>query len=342
MRRFLLFLVCLAGLGASAQRSPYNDLSVGQPDSTGRFRVLIGGHFHGESTNRSGYPAATLLASMDTLNALGADLLLSTGDLFMDPREAKGDVARYRKSFFSKLRMPLFNAPGNHDVSRIGDTFPHGAPWEFTAAGRRFIILDSEANDGNLSKVELSMLDKARADADRGAVDEVYIVGHRPVWAEAFSEYGDLFKGNTRGTLGTDFSKRVVPILEQIAATSPVFWISGSLGGGAPSSIFFHEHAPGITFVQCAIRDLPRDALLIADLYPDSSVWSALSLTGRQMLAPEEYDLSWWRSHVGVDAPFNWRLLPYYCWSTIAHRAFWWGFGAAVVLLLLLLRRLRR
>ncbi|MBL0043492.1 MAG: metallophosphoesterase [Flavobacteriales bacterium] len=109
---YSLWLFALPSI-ALAQRSPFNGLEVLPADSTGHYRILIGGHFHGESTNRSGYPAATLLANLDTINKLGANLFLSTGDLFMDPVK---DMPRYQRALFSKLKMPLFNAPGNHDL----------------------------------------------------------------------------------------------------------------------------------------------------------------------------------------------------------------------------------
>ncbi len=149
-----------------------------------------------------------------------------------------------------------------------------------------------------------------------------------------------LFKDNTRSTFGTNFKKDVYPLLERIAQHTQVYWISGSLGGQAPSSIFFQRHAPNITYIQCAIRDEPRDALLIADVYPDTVTWSALSLTGQQVKGPETYDAAWWRARVGKEDGFNWRLLPYRMKSIVLHRAFWWGAG--LMLLLVLLRRLLR
>jgi hypothetical protein len=89
-----LILALISSATLTAQRSPFNNLEVLPADSTGHYRILIGGHFHGESTNRSGYPAATLLANLDTINSLGANLFLSTGDLFMDPVK---DQARYQR-----------------------------------------------------------------------------------------------------------------------------------------------------------------------------------------------------------------------------------------------------
>ena len=111
----IVSLVLLALFPAHAQRSPFTDAEVRPPDSTGHYRLVISGHFHGSSGNRSGYPAATLLANLDTIAALAPNVLLSTGDLFLD---AEADLPRYRKALFQRLPVPLFNAPGNHDAGK--------------------------------------------------------------------------------------------------------------------------------------------------------------------------------------------------------------------------------
>lgn len=339
---FLLF-----AYASSAQRSPFNFLQVEVTGNTGHYRILIGGHFHGASTNKSGYPAATLLANLDTINSLGANLFLSTGDLFMDPVK---DWPRYERSLFSKLKIPLFNAPGNHDLGSddvpIVDgrvEYAIGNICELIEAPENpfgppvVVLLNTEVNEGTFSDAQLEELLEA-SNAPEGCV---FIISHRPIWAEDDPQYSPLFEGNTRSLTGTNFKSDVYPLLEKIAEHAHVYWISGSMGGQAPASIFFQQHAKNITYIQCAIRDEPRDALLIADVYPDTVKWSALSLTGQELLAPEAYNAEWWRERLGKSEGFNWRLLPYLVKVTVTHRAFWWGAGS-VALLWLLLARLRR
>ena len=322
---------------ALAQRSPFNGLEVGAPDSTGHYRILIAGHFHGSSTSLSGFPAATLLASIDTINALDASLFISTGDLFLD---AKNDPARYQRSLFRWLKVPLFNAIGNHDLYR-GEVTMGPRNGSFSVAGDRFIILDTEKDAGSINGDQLDLL---KALADDAEAQRVFIVSHRPIWAEEDPEYGPLFAGNTRSVTGINFEKEVYPLVQRIAQHAQVYWISGSLGGQARSSIFFQPHAKNITFIQCAIRDEPRDALLIADLYPDTVKWSSFSLTGREVKAPEIYDAAWWRANLGASQGFNWRLLPYKLKTMVMDRAFWAGFILASLLTLMIawLRRRRR
>ncbi len=347
-----LLLALISSAGLSAQRSPFNGLEVLPADSTGHYRILIGGHFHGESTNRSGYPAATLLANLDTINSLGASLFLSTGDLFMDP---VNDMPRYQRALFSKLKMPLFNAPGNHDGETNLPPEPFFVGYWTTApdslqkegGGVAMILhemgsvrfLNTESNDGSLS---VKQLEDSWLTAPHESISPVFIISHRPIWAEGDKHYSDLFPGSTRSVTGTNFHKDVYPLLEKIAKHAHVYWISGSLGGSAQSSIFFQEHAKNITYIQCAIRDEPRDALLIADVYPDTVKWSAFSLTGQKLLAPEAYNAAWWREHMGKSEGFNWRLLPYLVKTTVLRKEFWWGVLGGVLVLMMIRRFYRR
>jgi hypothetical protein len=349
-----LMLVCLSST-ALAQRSPFNGLDVLPADSNGHYRILIGGHFHGASTNKSGYPAATLLANLDTINALGANLFLSTGDLFLDPVK---DQSNYERAFFSKLKIPFFNAPGNHDVVERTDraldkpfvSVPRGLDSIQVRKGSvemsfprmqmpEIVLLDLERTGGVLDEDHLKRLSLLN-EAD---YKNVFIISHRPIWAEDDPQYSELFEGNTRSVTGTNFKKDVYPLLEKIAQHAHVYWISGSMGGFAPSSIFMQQHAKNITFIQCAIRDEPRDALLIADGHPDTVKWSAISLTGQKLLSPEKYDAAWWREHLKKDKPgFSWRLLPLLIKNTILRVEFWWGLAAGMLVLVLIRRLYRR
>ena len=335
--RWWCAIAMLWALSVQAQRSPFNGAALQPPDSTGRYRLLIGGHFHGASNNASGFPAASLLANLDTINALGAQALLSTGDLFLD---ADADHERFQRALFDRLHMPLFNAPGNHDVEGRSYVARYGPTHAVLDMGPdRILLLDTERDNGNLRGEQLAMI----AAQEGAGLRHLFIVSHRPVWAEDDPVYGPLFAGNTRSLLGTNYRSEVLPLLERIALGTQVYWISGSMAGRAPHSIFFQPHAPGITYIQSAIRDVPRDALLVADVGEEGVRWWALSLTGRSVPSVEELTAARWAAD-GPKAtePFNWRLLPYLVGRTVSHRAFWWGAGAMLVLLLIVHRMTRR
>ena len=342
MRAALRDILCGTGLliGAAlfAQTSPFNGKALGPVGPDGAFRVLFSGHFHGSSGNRTGAPAATLQANIDVLNASGAHALLSTGDLFMDPAV---DTVLYRRALFDRLTLPLFNAVGNHDLS--GDTYQQAFGNTFLAfdlGDASFVVLDTERDNGSIRGEQLEAL---RALAQRTDRKQVFLVSHRPVWADADPTYGPLFAGNTRSVLGTNYVKEVWPVVQAIAAHTPVYWISGSMAGGAPASVFFQPHAPNITFIQSAIRDTPRDAMLVADVAADGVKWHLLPLTTQPVLAAEALDAAYWARNKGKKEAFNWRLLPYLVKSTVLHRNFWWGVLAAFLvggLLRMILRRI--
>jgi len=334
----VIVALCLS-LQALAQPSPYNGLPLVFPDSSGSYRLIISGHFHGASSSASGYPAATVLAQLGRINGLRANALLSTGDLFLNPDR---DSARFSESLFQRLEMPLYNAPGNHD--REGSAFGD-VPFPFVLQmGRdRIILLDTERDNSDILGDQLNALGQAAQDSEAGQLGRVFIITHRPVWAEADPTYGPLFKGNTRSLTGCNYERDVWPLVQRMATRSSVVWASGSMAGGAPASVFFQPHAKNVTYIQSAIRDELRDALLVADVGPTSITWSLVSLTGQRTAPVEQYTAAWWKDQRSKGSgDFNWRLLPYLITSVVTHRAFAWGAGAMLVLLLCLRALLRR
>lgn len=322
-----------------AQVSPYTGKAAVPPDSMGNYRLLIGGHFHGSSTNSSGFPAATLLANIETLNATGANVFLSTGDLFLRPDR---DSLRYITALFDKLELPLFNAPGNHDLEGSAFRSATRMPVMIPMGGDRIILLDTERDNSDISGDQLQQIKDAEQAATEGRLQHLFIISHRPVWSEGEPKYGDLFSGNTRSLTGSNFTKDVLPVLQRIAQHAEVYWISGSMAGRAPASIFFQQHEPNITFIQSAIRDELRDAVLIADVTPQGVSWKGLSLTGQPLEPVQTYDVAWWKAHQGTPEPFHWRRIPYLIKKSVTNVNYWYGFGTAVLLLLVGWRMLRR
>jgi hypothetical protein len=321
-----------------AQHSPFTSVAVRQPDSAGHYRLVISGHFHGSSASRSGYPAATLLAGLDTINALRPNVLLSTGDMFLD---AEADIPRFRYALFSKLNVPLFNAPGNHDAGRAYTEAFGSALHVIRMGADRILLLDTERDNGSIKG---DQLDTLRA-LVQGLNGRLFIVSHRPIWAEDDSNYSELFAGNTRSLVPGNYRSEIWPLLQGIRAPGHVYWISGSMAGRAPSSIFFQQHTPQVTFIQSAIRDELRDAVLVADVGATGVEWSTISLTHGAVERPEVYDAAWWRERIARPEPFNWRLLPYIVGETITRAEFLYGLlsGMLVVALFsLLIRRSRR
>ncbi|MGQ0827752.1 MAG: metallophosphoesterase family protein [Bacteroidota bacterium] len=317
----------------SAQvKSPFNKLPVS--DTSLNYSFIVSGHFHGASTNVSTYPASTLLANIDTLNALKPSFLISLGDLFLDVNEMYID--HYQKSLFDKLQMPLFNAVGNHDLANgksyektFGKTF-----YSFTKNSELYIVLNTEINDGTIKGEQLEFLKEVVKSASSEQVKNVFIFSHRPVWAESIKKYKKLFKDNTRSVLGNNFLKDILPLLQKISENKNVHWLSGSMGGG-PASFFYDKDAETkITFIQTAIRDLPRDAVLQINVINNIVSFKGISLTAQQLGPIESYNIEYWSKTIPIQEKFNFRLLPYLTIQILKHQFFWIGFISCGILAL--------
>ena len=334
----LLMLMAVAMHGAEPV-SPITKQPVVIPDSLPTYKFLVSGHWYGASTSRSGFPASTVLGNVEKFNATGASFFLLTGDIFQN---AKSDQARYTSALYDRLRIPLFNAVGNHDLDGGYYTGLFGSTsMQMEFYGDRYIILDTERDDSSIKGDQLAMLETAAADAEAGKLRYIFITSHRPIWAEA-GNYADLFPNNTRSVAGCNYDSEVLPLIRRMMKHAEVFWVAGSMGGTAVSSILFETPEPKLHYVMSSIRDEARDAVLLAEVGPDSVRWEAIGLTGKWVGPVHEYNAAWWRANAGRPTGFEWKLLPYYFKSTVLHRAFWIGAGSTLFLVMLVRALLRR
>ena len=329
---FLLLLVCLVNEHFSQVVSPFNNQTIGK--TAGDYSFIVSGHFHGASTNRSSFPASSLLANIDTLNALNPLFLVSLGDLFIDVNETY--INNYQRSLFNKLKMPLFNVVGNHDVSNgnmykkiYGETF-----FTFGIGTELYIFLDTEMNDGDLKGRQLDFFRNAIARADNPEIKNIFIFSHRPVWATQ-KKYAHLFKGNTRAVFESkNFQNEILPLLTSISGRKNIVWISGSMGNGAASFFYDKDQTTNITYMQTAIRDLPRDAVLNVKVTEGKISFQGISFLDQKTEPVESYNPEFWNTSQPPEQQFSMRLLPYLILKTVKHLYFWEGFAFAVLLLI--------
>ncbi|MCK6650232.1 MAG: hypothetical protein L6Q66_11305, partial [Bacteroidia bacterium] len=297
------FALWLNGILLSAQTSPFNGIAI--KDSLKDYNFMVSGHFHGQSNNSSTFPAATVLSSIDTLNGIQPAFLMSLGDLFMDVDNVYLD--HYRTSFFRKLKCPLFNVVGNHDISN-GNRYEKefGKSYSsFIVGSELFILLDTEMDDGSIEGEQLDMLKAALALVKGKNIKNIFVFSHRPIWAERIEKYNRLFLENTRTALGkNNFSEKILPLL-QARKDVNLFWMSGSMGGG-PASFFYDKNQElGITFIQTAIRDTPRDAMLKVNVKNGEVNFEGISLTNQKLEKIDFYGIDLWLKETKPEASFS-------------------------------------
>ncbi len=329
---FLQFIV-VSNLLSQQIVSPFNKLSIN--DSVANYSFIVSGHFHGASTNVSSFPASSLLANIDSLNSLNPLFLMSLGDMFLDVDDLY--IKHYQYSLFNKLKMPLLNAVGNHDLSNhnmyekaFGKTF-----FSFTHNSELFIVLNSELNDGSIKDEQLKMFTDALNSASSTTIKNIFIFSHRPIWAESIEKYKKLFTDNTRSSFQNNFLSDIKPLLQSVSKKCNMFWISGSMGGTAPVSFFYDkDEETNVTYMQTAIRDLPRDAVL--QIFINNGIVSlkGKSFSGQKLDKIENYNLNFWSKNIAPEQKFNFRLLPFLIMQMLKHYYFWIGFLLSIVLIL--------
>jgi hypothetical protein len=348
MLLYRLFWMTLAAIASIPSRaasdtlvSPFNGRAVSVADGK-EYEFIVTGHLHGASGSRSGFPASSLLANIDTLNTLNPSFMVCLGDLFLDVTEE--NIANYERSFFRRISFPLFNVVGNHDVSDLYDKRFGSRFYSFQIGSEIFIFLDTEANDGSISGEQYEFLEMQLQEAGTNAgIRNILIFSHRPVWAESNPRFNSYFSDNTRSSLGNNFVSEIEPLLVGLARVKNVYWMSGSLGS-APASFFYaREEGASLTYIQTAIRDLPRDAVLRVKVSNGNIALDGFSFNGRELKKVTDYNEAYWKSITPEEEKFNYRLLPLYTKQALTHWYFWAGFAAAVCLALALyLLRWRR
>ncbi len=305
--------------------SPFNNLPV--YDSSKNYSFIVSGHFHGASTNSSTFPASSLLANIDSLNSLKPVFLMSLGDMFLDVNDTY--INHYKYCLFDKLKMPLFNSVGNHDLAgnvyekKFGKTY-----FSFVHNSELFIVLNTEMNDGSIKDEQLKLFTFSIDTALKSEIKNVFIFTHRPIWAERIEKYSKLFSDNTRTALGNNnFIEDIEPLLKKVSKNKNVYWLSGSMGGMAPASFFFDkDEKTNVTFMQTSIRDLPRDAILQVNINNGIATLKGISITGQKLTPVEDYNLVYWNKNMAPEQAFNFRLVPYLAKQMLLHHFFWFGF----------------
>jgi len=341
----LFFLGCLvlSPLRSAPLESPFNGLLLDLDGREAEYSFWLGGHLYGEYSH-SIYPAASLLANIDRINAGGARFFVSLGDIFRKCDTLQ--IANFLNAFASKLQMPIFNAAGNTDLNNrelyeatFGRTF-----YGFEYNEGLFVFLDAELNDGNISGEQRQFFSQTIQNAaDDAGIKYIFIFTHRCVWLRKNRDYQEVFKLAGFSSKENNFLAEIEPLLIQVSKTRPVFWVSGENGAGGSLPLFYEkdpEH--NITYIVVGIGNSDKDMLLRCsiDQYRKIS-FTPVSLAGQEVLPAAAYGVEYWYAHYQSDGHFLTRY-----WGKarrmFLHVYFWLGAFAGIAaggLIFLLLKR---
>ena len=110
------------------------------------------------SSNGSPSSQASLLSSIDQINNdPHSKLLILLGDIVYHANSLNFTI--FNNSVSNKLKLPIFNAIGNHDTSdEYIKRYGNSTYYSFDIKTNRFIFLDTEINNGNIIDDQLLFL----------------------------------------------------------------------------------------------------------------------------------------------------------------------------------------
>ena len=267
------------------------------------YSFLVVGHVYGSS----GYPAPSFLANVNRFNAVDAQFFVLLGDIISSSTELK--INRFKYSVGDNLDMPIFNAPGNHDVEdrdlytrHFGRTF-----FSFIYSTELYIFLDSELNnaqiEGEQLKFILNSLDKA---GHSDGIKNVFIFSHRLLWAidnEPIDTIIPWVNGpSAHPETATSFKEYILPKLFTLSDNKHIYLMSGDIGAKHSLPLFYQKDPKrNITYVACGLGEPERDATIKVDITREGEVtFIPISLTDKELEDISHYGIDYWANYFGA------------------------------------------
>ncbi len=275
--------MCLA-----QQEYALNHLDIqAQSDSTGTFSFFVAGHTYG-SLNQSVFPAASILAHVDKLNADSASFLMLLGDSYKKADSIH--ILNFKRCFIDKLKIPAFNALGNHegytskgiDFQLYHDVFGVKPYFYFEHQNNLFVVLDSEQS--------IVQKDKA-SDFSENQTAFLHALMHPKIKDQQFQNAFFFVHRPLHLKQQALFFEQLKPLLRVLNEQNiSVYTFSGDMAAQTTDLYAVKDTIFNLTYVHTHITDGPDDKMLKVQVSHDGSVQLLpISLTFQTPLSINQY-----------------------------------------------------
>ena len=170
------------------------------------------------------------------------------------------------------LNIPIFMAPGNHDVAGR-KLFKH----RYAVAGKNyfsriinndvFIVLDANLAGWNISGEQLLFFKQALNDTDK--VNNIFIFVHQIIWHDK-KKYRYLFYNSKQGRAkALNFWSEILPIMKQ--AQKPVYIFAGDTGV-QKHHFPTYDHLENVHFISSGMGGGVNDNYVLVEVGDDGLV----------------------------------------------------------------------
>jgi 3',5'-cyclic AMP phosphodiesterase CpdA len=165
-------------------RNPWTHLRLNNDPSDFRFAIV--------SDRTGGHRAKIFSRAVDQLNMMQPEFVISVGDLIEgytdDPNKVAAEWREFQ-SYVTRLQMPFFFTPGNHDIAnpyqrkqweeKFGPLYFH-----FVYRDTLFLLLNSNDPTGKEDRIAEQQIAWAKKVLDENnSVRWTVVVLHKPLWA---------------------------------------------------------------------------------------------------------------------------------------------------------------
>lgn len=273
------------------------------------FRFLVVGHLYGSNGSNDQEPAKAVLDQFPALERLNLSLWVSLGDMVRQSRD--DDFAAFERLFLQRVRVPVFNTPGNHDVQNrtlyqewYGPTY-----YSFIYGPAAFIFLDTEIETCAVTEPQRSMLQTAlQAALQAEGVSSIFIFMHKTL----FLKNDVLFALDRDQASPNDwicYNNAGFPLLldELIlpaAARKPVYLFAGDVGAEGNLSPWFEQRAgQNLTLVMTGLGDRPTDAGILVTVDASGARLELYPLAGARLPPLQSFTPAYWEAYAASLPP---------------------------------------
>jgi hypothetical protein len=276
--------------------------SIPLEDNGQPIKFLVAGHVYGRPGDEEYHPATTLINNIALLRNLDPDFIVLLGDTVWKPQVENFEILD--SLVLDPLQVPVFNAVGNHDVTkreiyqaRYGSTV-----FGFVFKDQLFIFLDTTLQYYDLNPDQLDFVrENIELSIQTAEISTIHIFMHHLLFLdrqEVFSK--QILKPNEGDGISEAFHDFVRSTLYPISETTPILIYAGDVGAFKPgnlSPLYKRDSDYNITYLATGLGNHQNDSILIIEEDPDQNLSiTPFSLTGKGLKPIESYDFEYWLS----------------------------------------------
>jgi hypothetical protein len=341
---YLIRYVCIISVLFGIDVESMNNYSL-KDDDPKPYNFLVAGHIYGDARTKTVLPSASMLANIDSINALDANFMILLGDNYYKAEIIY--ISNFIHFFLDKIKIPVFNAVGNHEligsnlyIEYFKDTF-----FAFKYMKDYFIILNTEGNDNIISDQSMFLDNQTDIINNDMNIGNIFIFTHKLLWSVNSQRYKIVYNhlNNTVGYINQlKLKNKIFDLIESI--DNNVYWFAGDIGDKKSLPLFYDCDSTGrIHYIATGIGDTKNDYMLKIGVNPDKKDninFDVISLTRYPANKLKSYNLRFWKEYFKEDTysyiSTKSQFLFFRIKNLVSHRYYWYGMITIIVLGLIL------